>query len=112
MITANEAVALYDLSEAKVNTIMSQIDYEICTLAAAGKRIYECQIDGLWDSVLEYTAYDTQKTKVQEDVSKKLAALGYRVHFGRCGPSYVPRGLQDDNFEGPKYVNLGLVVYW
>ena len=43
----------------------------------------------------------------------KLKALGYVVTWqGAYGESYVPRGLADDDGNGPKHINYGMTVGW
>ena len=42
----------------------------------------------------------------------KLISLGYVVKLMKYGGTYIPRGLSDDNGDGPTYINYGLCVGW
>jgi hypothetical protein len=51
-------------------------------------------------------------TPLQHAVADKLKELGYRVEIKLDGDKYVPRGLADDNGNGPTIQNYGIQIGW
>ena len=106
MITAKEAIALYDASGAEADAMLKNIEPKIVDAAKAGKRNVFFLIDAseVWKNIAP--------TPLQNQVMDKLYALGYRVQFTRYGGSYVPAALADDDGKGPKYENFGFAIHW
>lgn len=107
MITATEALAIYEKTGADVKKFLKkEIEPKIKYAASQGKR-----------SVFVFlTSYESYAQPSLENYHKKaveeLASLGYTVSLGRDGDPYVPRGLADDNGEGPSHINYGLHIGW
>lgn len=108
MITAKEAKTLYDDSGAEVDAYLStKIEPAIRKAATAGKRTMFHYLDAeeVWKTV--------NPTPLQIRIIDKLRELGFHVAFGRDESHvYVPRGLADDEGNGPKYSNYGLTIGW
>lgn len=49
---------------------------------------------------------------VNQEIKNLLEKNGYQVRKTINGNYYVPRGLQDDNGDGPEHVNYGLLIEW
>ncbi len=112
MITASEALKLVNKSDANVDMYIKLIEPHIKKIAEEGKRSYDCYVDGLWSSVETNKVAYTTLTDIQKLVSDKLKIFGYRVSLGRSGDTYVPPGLTDNYGEGPKHVNICLIISW
>ena len=106
MITAQEAKALYDWTGAEIQDYLNKVlEKEIVRMAKSGKREYTHHIGA--------EPYDPPKpTPVQQGVVDELKKLGYTARYGVYGSSYVPRGLADDNGDGPMYQNYGILIRW
>lgn len=102
MITAKEAKEIYDKSGAEVANIMEKLNVEQAVKSAAegGKRSTIVYLgDEIWWST-------------RRSVVTRLRELGYGAVIGLYGDKYVPRGLQDDNGEGPVHQNYGIHISW
>ena len=51
-------------------------------------------------------------TSVDQGVVETLKELGYVVSIEQDGASYVPRGMADDEGDGPEYTNYGFHIGW
>lgn len=107
MLTAKEAKELYDRSGAEVNDYLERkIGPQIQKAAESGKRTVFHLID------CEETWKTIEMTPFQRQIHDKLTELGYHVRFGRDGDPYVPRGLADDDGNGPRHTNCGFTIGW
>lgn len=109
MINAKEAKALYDKSGQEVaDYLKSTVEKEVTRAATAGKRKV---FIGL--GTTEYSSEVPDKiTPVHRGVIETLKVLGYVVSIAQDGESYVPRGLQDDDGNGPWHTNYGFHIGW
>ena len=108
MISASEAKALYDDSGAEVDEYLRyKIEPEVKAAATQGAR-----------KVFHYLGSRNVFTHPQPDplhlhIIEKLRELGYAaLWMDSEGESYVPRGLADDNGNGPQYQNYGILISW
>jgi hypothetical protein len=109
MITAKEAKELYDQSGAEVNDYLKNTVERIVRKAAeGGKR--QVFID--MGSVKQFEYLHHTITPLQQAVADKLKTLGYLTEFRLDGDDYVPRGLADDNGNGPTIQNYGIQISW
>lgn len=108
MITAKEARSLYDHAGAEVKAYLAKIEPVICKAAKDGNLFVVLYVDGLWEAV----QYQSRMTPIQERVKAELETLGFRVTYGKVGDGYIPRGLMNDDGEGPTYYNICLTVGW
>jgi hypothetical protein len=109
MITAKEAKELYDQSGAEVNDYLKNTVERIVKKAAeGGKR--QVFID--MGSVRQFEYLHHTITPLQQAVADKLKELGYRAEIRLDGDKYVPRGLADDNGNGPTIQNYGVQISW
>lgn len=109
MITAKEAKQLYDESGAEVEQFLKQsVEQRVTYAAQGGKR--QVFID--MGSVKQFEYLDRTVTPLQKAVVDKLKTLGYRVEIKLDGDKYVPRGLADDNGNGPTIQNYGIQISW
>lgn len=107
MISAAEAKAIYDASGAEVdNYLQYQVGPKIKKSAESGKRqlFHIISAEETWKTIVP--------TPIQMQMVAKLESLGYRAAFGRDGDPYVPRGLADDDGNGPKHTNYGITISW
>ena len=109
MITANEAKALYDESGAEVDQFLkNNVEQNVSNAAKGGKR----QVFIHMGSVNQFEYLHHTITPLQQAVADKLKTLGYRAEIKLDGDEYVPRGLADDNGNGPKIQNYGIQIGW
>ena len=109
MITAQEAKQLYDESGHEVEQFLKQsVEQRVTYAAKGGKR--QVFID--LGSVKQFEYLDRTVTPLQQAVADKLKTLGYRVEIKLDGDKYVPRGLADDNGNGPTIQNYGIQISW
>lgn len=107
MISAQEAKALYDASGAEADAFLKHsVEPKVKNAAGGGKRSVEVLI-GAAD------AFDRcVPSPVMMQVMNKLSELGYVVSYERYGDEYVPRAFADDDGNGPKHRNYGLIIRW
>lgn len=105
MISAVEARALYDRVGEESKKLLNDIDHRITKVAVS-----RCTTFFLLDC--EETFRHVEPTPVQARVMEELKELGFSVTFGKDGEPYVPRGLSDDNGNGPKHINYGFHIKW
>jgi len=109
MITAKEAKELYDKSGQEVADYLSHhVEGYVRSAAESGKRFVFIHVG----TVDPYEHVDQKLTPQNKAVVEKLQELGYRARFVLDGDKYVPRGLQDDNGNGPSHQNYGIQIGW
>lgn len=109
MITAKEAKELYDQSGQEVADYLKySVEQKVKNAANSGKR--QVFID--MGSVKQFEYLRSTITPLQQAVADKLKELGYRTEIKLDGESYVPRGLADDNGNGPTIQNYGIQISW
>ena len=109
MITAKEAKQLYDESGAEVEQFLkNEVEKRVTDAAKGGKRFVFIHLG----SVKQFEYLDRTITPLQQAVADKLKTLGYRADIKLDGESYVPRGLADDDGNGPKIQNYGIQISW
>lgn len=110
MITAKEAKVLYDQSGTEVDEFLkNSVEKEITDAAKAGKRTVTIYLDSY---ELPANGLNHIVTASQRAVVAKLRELGYLAVIQSYGDCYVPRGLADDDGNGPKYQNYGIQIGW
>lgn len=108
MISATEARELYDASGKDVeNWINCKVRTQVESSAKSGNWFVYIPIDSI-----ESYAPLPNPTNLEQAVMSKLISLGYVVKLMKYGGTYIPRGLSDDNGDGPTYINYGLCVGW
>lgn len=109
MITAKEAKELYDESGAEVaGFLKGSVEAIVIEAARGGKRVAYI----LLGSVGPYEYVDQVITPVEKAAVEKLKTLGYTAKIVKYGESYVPRGLADDDGNGPSHTNYGIQIGW
>jgi len=109
MITAKEAKELYDQSGQEVADYLKHtVEKEVVKAAEGGKRETIIHLG----SMGSYDHLDQIITPLQKAVVWKLKELGYRAEIKLDGDWYVPRGLADDDGNGPKHINYGIQISW
>lgn len=109
MITAKEAKELYDKSGQEVADYLKYtVEKEVVKAAEGGKR----QVTIHLGSLEPFCYLDGVITPLQKAVEWKLKELGYRAEIKLYGDKYVPRGLADDDGNGPKHQNYGIQISW
>ena len=107
MISAKEARVLYDKSGALANAYINHnVMPKIKRAAESGKLHVEILVSAV-------DIFDRcTPTPLMMQVIAKLEELGFGVKYDRYGDEYVPCGLADDNGNGPKHRNCGLIIQW
>lgn len=109
MITANQAKQLYDESGAEVEQFLKcNVEQKVMDAAEGGKR----QVFVFLGSVELFRTLTAETTPLQQAAANKLQELGYRAEIRLDGDKYVPRGLADDDGNGPKIQNYGIQIGW
>jgi hypothetical protein len=109
MITAKEAKELYDESGAEVEQFLSyNVEQKVMDAANGGKRSVTIHLG----SKDHFSCLAQLITPLQKAVVEKLKELGYQVVIKADGEFYVPRGLADDDGNGPKHQNYGIQISW
>lgn len=107
MINAKEAKELYDQSGAEVEAFLTQVvEPKVKAAAEAGKRFVFIYIDAVETYII------SKPNAMQTAAMIKLGELGYVAGWLEDGERYVPRGLQDDDGDGPMHKNVGIQVGW
>lgn len=106
MISAKEAKAIYDESGAEATALLNQFEEPIRNAAREGKRNVFCHLG------CNETYVRLEATPLQKQVMDKLSALGYRVQMCKDGGEFIPRGLADDDGNGPKHYIYGFAIHW
>lgn len=106
MITSQEAKSLYDKSGAEVQDYLTHnIEKEIIRRSQGGNRDYTLHLGAEQWSI-------PKLTPLLQGVMDELKRLGYRVKYTSYGEKYVPRGLADDDGNGPEKQNYGIEINW
>jgi len=109
MISAKEAIVLYNESGAEAtNYLRDKIEPIIIAAAKSGK----CECIIFIDNISVFDNLYSKITPLENLVVEKLKALGYQAKIDRDGETYVPRGLADDEGNGPLYVNYAFHISW
>ena len=109
MISAKEAKELYDKSGHEVEDYLKyNLEKRIIDAANSGKRYIFIQINCIenWKQLHHVT------TPLHNAVCTRLKELGYIATITKYGDSYVPKGLADDDGNGPLYTNYGFKISW
>lgn len=107
MISAKEARALYDKSGAEADSYLQhEVMPKIKKAAESGKLRIEILVSAV--DIFDRCTL----TPLMVQVIAKLGELGFVVKYDRYGDEYVPCGLADDNGNGPKHRNCGLIIQW
>jgi hypothetical protein len=104
MITAVEARALYDRVGIEATKLANDVSAAITK--AAGSR------NSLFFLIGARLHHHSSPNDIQARVMEDLRNAGFEVTFGRDGKSYVPRGLADDDGNGPSHINVGFHIKW
>lgn len=109
MITAKEAKQLYDESGAEVEQFLkNSVEKPVTDAAKGGKRfVFICL-----GTVRLYEHAQDKLTPLNKAVLERLVELGYRARVVLDGDKYVPRGLADDDGNGPTVQNYGIQIGW
>lgn len=111
MITANEAVQLYDASGAEAEAYLAtNFDKQVRICVEGGKRTYFHFIGSD-----EVRFFDERKhiSPLLSQVMDRLKGHGFNVKFVLDkSHQYVPRGLSDDDGNGPVHANYGIQISW
>ena len=109
MITAKEAKVLYDKSGQEVADYLKYtVEKEVVRAAEGGKRQTIIHLK----SLEPFRHLDQVITPLQKAVVDQLKMLGYHAEIKLYGDSYVPRGLADDDGNGPSHQNYGIHIGW
>ena len=109
MITAKEAKQLYDQSGAEVELFLkNEVEKRITDAAKGGKRFVFIDLG----CIRLYEHVEQKLTPLNRAVVERLVELGYRARVVLDGDKYVPRGLADDDGNGPKIQNYGIQIGW
>lgn len=114
MITAQEARDLLAQADETVNFYLVKVDAIVKKALAANKRSAFLYVEDLWNAFDHFDAHYAEPSLSQAAVMRKLKTLGYGVTFGADEEMepYVPRGLADDDGNGPLYNNIGITIKW
>lgn len=110
MITANEARQLVLNSNQHLQKYFPIIDARIKNAANEGKSKVALYVDDLWAAEDYYAP--TKPTSLQIRIIKELELIGYHAEFTCHGAQYVPLGMQDNDGNGPKFINHVIMVTW
>lgn len=109
MITATQAKELYDQSGVEVEQFLKHtVEPEVTKAAKSGKRQAFIHLG----SLESYRFLDSVITPVHRQALDQLKLLGYRTVIKWGGDKYVPRGLVDDDGNGPIHQNYGIQIEW
>ena len=107
MLSAKEALELYNNSDAEVLKSLKMFDEQIRYYSAKGERKYFYNMGSI-----EICHSLPALKPLAVLVMSRLKVLGYSVEYCFYGDSYVPRGLADDDGNGTSYKNYGILVRW
>lgn len=110
MITAGELRKVVETSQRQVDETLAKIEPKLVEAAEAGEREYACYREVPWDAKSSYCA--PEPTRLQQKLVDALKSFGYSAKVEMHGDAYVPRGLADDDGNGPMHQNHVLVVRW
>jgi hypothetical protein len=111
MITAAQARENVKMSNATLQKYFEKIDRMIEKASCEGKTYVALYgLDELSGSILSYAKIEV--TRLQQRIIDELKSIGYSASVVFDGDAYVPRGLQNDDGEGPEYLNVVIHVSW
>lgn len=106
IINAKEAREIAANSDAWLEAELKKIEPDIKKAAELNKS--PCQIHigsiGPWDEI--------KLTNAQIRIIEALKKLGYHAKIEKYGAPYVPRGLSDDDGNGPSHTNYGYFIHF
>lgn len=108
MITALDARRIVEISDSRVQSLLTVIEDQIRRAAEAGQLQVLLYTEGLWDSHSCYR--HVSPTPIQSRVCAELSKLGFNAQVIKAGEPYVPRGLDEDTAE--KQINHVIKVSW
>ena len=109
MIDAKQAKQLYDQSGAEVEQFLkNSVEKKVTDAAKGGKRQVFIDLGSLGP----YEYVDRKLTPLNWAVVQRLVELGYHAKIVLDGDKYVPRGLADDDGNGPSHQNYGIQIGW
>ena len=107
MINAQEAKLLAETCDVSVNDFIDvNFSKQIREAAELGKHEYIHNMG----SELTYTTI--RPTVLQQLYINRLKSFGFHARLAFYSVSYVPQGLSDDDGNGPKHRNVGIIVSW
>jgi hypothetical protein len=106
MINAIQARELVAESGVEADAVLKTLDPLITNAAKEGKRELFYFLDA------ERTSSNLPSTPLNKMVLSKLGTLGFSANMSWHGVSYVPRGLADDDGNGPQHKNFGYLIRW
>lgn len=113
-ITPAEARELVTTSEQNVARYLKRASEEIRKAAEAGKR----SIDFYMNDSNERLAFEVSSwnkprpSTLQQLIIDNIRKKGFGCEFKASGEQYVPRGLADDDGNGPMHQNWNIVISW
>ncbi len=116
MITAAQALELVKRSDAEVEKCLALIGPAVEEAAKAGRRILPLssimQLTNVEDVSFHAQRAPGALTEFQTKLITALKGFGYMAALQPHGQPYVPRGLSDDEGNGPKYQHYTIIVRW
>lgn len=116
MITAKEALELTRVSETHIAKCMNVLDQNIREAAKDGIRVFRTSnTTAFGGESLGGSLGPCEKISVtpfQQRVIDALQKNGFSARMEIYGERYVPRGLADDDGNGPIYQNYALTIRW
>ncbi len=107
MIPATRAKEIYDGTGVEMQTYLTTtVEPQVIDAAEKGKKELTIHLG------CEPTYLAPKPTNLQNAAVAELKRLGYSAEIRSYGAPYVPRGLADDNGNGPQHRNYGLVIGW
>jgi hypothetical protein len=117
MITAAQARALVEASDLEIDLCLEQISPMIETFAKGGLRalplnkVPKFAFDERF-SKHHVVGTTITTTEFHTRLFEKLSSHGYFVKWESQAEPYVPRGLADDDGNGPLHQHFSIVVRW
>lgn len=109
MITAKEARQLLETSNVKVEEFLTkEVEPKIIDASTNGKNSVYINVDAR--PINDYRPIVLPE--VQNRVMQEMIKLGYSVRVTNYGDMYIPRGLMNDDGDGPEHQNYGLEIRW
>ena len=115
MISALEALRISehrDMISAEGDKILTEIESTIKCAAEHGDTQVELGHVIHATAIHQKQYENTKMSEVQQYVFDTLIQLGYKAAYFPVGDSYVPRGLQDDDGNGPLTTVWNLTIGW
>ena len=116
MITAEQAAQLAAQSDAMIEQYLIKIGHAIEAVAMAGERSLSLNTVFSCDERVSFSIGPHEKKSEHQQFRVRLInalkSFNYRAQIEMIGDSYVPRGLADDDGNGPVYQQYAIVVRW